>query len=265
MTIFVSTMRPKPAQLSQRDRAMFRVIGHFAKSLKANAEAIIVRRRTIWRWYAGRWFVGCYIWYSDEGPGPGRTHQRPLYQSPYCCECDVRCSAAVPVAESWSPARVHSSAGKCDGEASSWIPLEIHGLDALYFVLRRRYIHTYMRYMLIDASTLYGRVFFYYYPSVFFCFYTVMSQEAPWPGRSFFISVRSYDISLSLSCFSFCWRLMRVLEMCYRYLLTGCYNMRQTLQGRWGWGALLLISLFIQYYERTDRQCIYTCERKGEK
>ena len=265
MTIFVSTMRPKPAQLSQRDRAMFRVIGHFAKSLKANAEAIIVRRRTIWRWYAGRWFVGCYIWYSDEGPGPGRTHQRPLYQSPYCCECDVRCSAAVPVAESWSPARVHSSAGKCDGEASSWIPLEIHGLDALYFVLRRRYIHTYMRYMLIDASTLYGRVFFYYYPSVFFGFYTVMSQEAPRPGRSFFISVRSFLCRWAvLASVGGWWGFLKcATDTCWQGVTT-CVRPCRVVEGG-GIGALLLISLFIQYYERTDRQCIYTCERKGEK
>ena len=24
---------------------------------------------TIWSWYTGRWWVGCYIWYSEEGPG----------------------------------------------------------------------------------------------------------------------------------------------------------------------------------------------------
>ena len=23
----------------------------------------------IWIWYTGRWWVGCYIWYSEEGPG----------------------------------------------------------------------------------------------------------------------------------------------------------------------------------------------------
>ena len=33
-------------------------------------------------WYIGRWWVGCYIWYSKEGPGreSGPTHQRPVYQ-----------------------------------------------------------------------------------------------------------------------------------------------------------------------------------------
>ena len=25
--------------------------------------------RIIWSWYTGRWWMGCYIWYSDEGPG----------------------------------------------------------------------------------------------------------------------------------------------------------------------------------------------------
>jgi len=25
--------------------------------------------RIIWSWYTGRWWVGCYIWYSEEGTG----------------------------------------------------------------------------------------------------------------------------------------------------------------------------------------------------
>jgi len=48
----------------------------------------------------GRWWVGCYIWYMVQregdwaGPQPAQaphrctkcnTHQRPVYQSPYCC------------------------------------------------------------------------------------------------------------------------------------------------------------------------------------
>ena len=38
--------------------------------------------RTIWSWYTGRWWVGCYIWYSDEGPGRGRSPPRPLLAVP---------------------------------------------------------------------------------------------------------------------------------------------------------------------------------------
>ena len=33
--------------------------------------AIIVPHRIIWSWYTGRWWVGCYIWYSEEGPMAG--------------------------------------------------------------------------------------------------------------------------------------------------------------------------------------------------
>ena len=29
-------------------------------------------------WYTGRWWVGCYIWYSEEGSGRGRRPPRPL-------------------------------------------------------------------------------------------------------------------------------------------------------------------------------------------
>ena len=32
-----------------------------------SAKVIIVPRRIIWSWYTGRWWVGCYIWYSVEG------------------------------------------------------------------------------------------------------------------------------------------------------------------------------------------------------
>jgi len=33
-------------------------------------------------WYTGRWLVGCYIWYSEEGPGGLRPRPVPcsLYQ-----------------------------------------------------------------------------------------------------------------------------------------------------------------------------------------
>ena len=36
-----------------------------------SAEEMIVLHRMIWSWYTGRWWVGCYIWYSEEGTGAG--------------------------------------------------------------------------------------------------------------------------------------------------------------------------------------------------
>ena len=33
-------------------------------------------------WYTGRWWVGCYIWYSEEGPGWGCSPPRPLLAVP---------------------------------------------------------------------------------------------------------------------------------------------------------------------------------------
>ena len=47
-----------------------------------SAEAIIVPHRIIWSWYTGRWSVGCYIWYSEEGTGRDRSPLRPLLAVP---------------------------------------------------------------------------------------------------------------------------------------------------------------------------------------
>jgi len=33
-------------------------------------------------WYTGRWRVGCYIWYSEEGTGRGPSPPRPLLAVP---------------------------------------------------------------------------------------------------------------------------------------------------------------------------------------
>jgi len=32
--------------------------------------------------YTGRWWIGCYIWYVEEGTGRGRSPPRPLIAVP---------------------------------------------------------------------------------------------------------------------------------------------------------------------------------------
>jgi len=45
--------------------------------------SIIVRpQRIIWSWYNGRWWLGFYILYSEEGSGRGRSSPRPLLAVP---------------------------------------------------------------------------------------------------------------------------------------------------------------------------------------
>ena len=56
--------------------------------------------RITWIWYTGRWWVGCYIWYSDEGTGRSRSPPRPLlavYQSSYCCNIPLLDDFNVPI------------------------------------------------------------------------------------------------------------------------------------------------------------------------
>jgi len=53
-------------------------------------------------WYTGRWRVGCYIWYSEEGPGRAAAMPSPLLAVPNItahpslhCYTMVRCSAVL--------------------------------------------------------------------------------------------------------------------------------------------------------------------------
>jgi len=39
------------------------------QSTLQSPEAITVPHQIIWSWYTGRWWVGCYIWYSEERTG----------------------------------------------------------------------------------------------------------------------------------------------------------------------------------------------------
>ena len=43
---------------------------------------ITVPQRIIWSWYTGRWWVGFYVWYSEEGTGPNRSPPRPFLAVP---------------------------------------------------------------------------------------------------------------------------------------------------------------------------------------
>ena len=60
-----------------------------------SAETTIVPHRIIWSWYTGRWWVGCYIWYSEEGTARGRSPPRPLLAVPN--ETAHQSTASVPV------------------------------------------------------------------------------------------------------------------------------------------------------------------------
>jgi len=60
-----------------------------------SAKAIMVPHRIIWSWYTGRWWVGCYIWYSDEETGHGRRTLRPLLTVPNITAHPL--TASVPI------------------------------------------------------------------------------------------------------------------------------------------------------------------------
>ena len=47
-----------------------------------DSKAIIVPHQIIRSWYTGRWWVGCYIWYSEKGPGRAAAQPSPLLAVP---------------------------------------------------------------------------------------------------------------------------------------------------------------------------------------
>ena len=53
---------------------------------KAVSDSVINPLRTIIQqygdWYTDRWWVGCYIWYSEEGPGRAEAPSSPLIAVP---------------------------------------------------------------------------------------------------------------------------------------------------------------------------------------
>jgi len=51
----------------------------YAHSKTAQKLTIIQQYRD---WYTGRWWVGCYSWYSEEGTGRGPSLPRPLLAVP---------------------------------------------------------------------------------------------------------------------------------------------------------------------------------------
>ena len=60
------------------------------------ALAIVMPRRMIWTWYTSHWWVGCYNWYSEEGPGQGRNPPKPILAVPNVKENPS--TASVPIA-----------------------------------------------------------------------------------------------------------------------------------------------------------------------
>ena len=53
--------------------------------------------RIIWSWYTGRWWVGCYIWYTEEGTGRGRSLPRPILAVPNVTACPSTSSVPITV------------------------------------------------------------------------------------------------------------------------------------------------------------------------
>ena len=66
----------------------------------------------IWSWYTGRWWVDCYIWYSEEGTGRGPSPPRPLLAVPNATAHPSTASVPITVSLYNGPLRCGFSAHK---------------------------------------------------------------------------------------------------------------------------------------------------------
>ena len=57
-----------------------RIFPTFYGQIKTAEQWTIIQRYG--DWYIGRWWMGCYIWHSEEGPGWARAPPRPLLAVP---------------------------------------------------------------------------------------------------------------------------------------------------------------------------------------
>jgi len=71
-------------------------------------------------WYTGRWWVGCYIWYNEEGPG--RATARPSLR---CTKCN-------------SPPNNGQSTNFILFNEAPWLPLQSRGLTASMCTFNRQ-------------------------------------------------------------------------------------------------------------------------------
>jgi len=67
----------------QKSEELWKTIsGKLTRLTLYTTKAIIVPHWIIRSWYTGRWWVSCYIWYSEEGPGRAGASPSPLLTVP---------------------------------------------------------------------------------------------------------------------------------------------------------------------------------------
>jgi len=64
-------------------------------------------------WYTGRWWVGCYIWYSKEGIGRGNSPSRPLLAVPHVTAHPSTASVPTSYYSMWHFALLKATGFRC--------------------------------------------------------------------------------------------------------------------------------------------------------
>jgi len=93
LSVRLSVRLPTPAQIPQICYDIkslrchrCRVSSQITNMLTLNGHIKTAQQQTIIQqygdWYTGRWWVGCYIWYSEEGPGWAAAPPSPLLTVP---------------------------------------------------------------------------------------------------------------------------------------------------------------------------------------
>ena len=80
--------------------AAFQILGVFVTCRPILVYPVL--HRIIRSWYTGRWWMGCYIWYSGEGPGRAAVPPSPLLAVPNVTAHPSTASVPITVLLWWS-------------------------------------------------------------------------------------------------------------------------------------------------------------------
>jgi len=86
-------------------------------------------------WYTGRWCVGCYIWYSEEGPERAGAPPSPLLAVPNVAAHPSTTSVPTSYYLMWHSKTLHLTTAAKSHKTSQILRASVHDLSTSYCII----------------------------------------------------------------------------------------------------------------------------------